>query len=52
MAHVHDARTSYAVFLIQFVKNLAFVREKRPNTHETRARSIRFGAVRATPGAI
>jgi hypothetical protein len=49
MAHVHDLLTSYGGFLIQFVKNLAFVHEGRPNTHETRARTIRFGA---TPGAI
>jgi hypothetical protein len=52
MAHAYDPLTSYGVFLIQFVKNLAFVREKRPNTRETRARSPRFGAVCATPGAI
>ena len=52
MARAHDPVTSYGDFLIQFMKNLAFVREKRSMIHETSARSSRFGAVCASPGAI
>jgi hypothetical protein len=52
MAHAHDLVTSYGDSLIQFMKNLAFVLEKRSMIHETSARSNRFGAVCATPGAI